>query len=95
MNLTRRIYVLWLILMLFGIGAMAKSGIIPTYRSFACWMSDNDTLYHENRSMLFESASGDGTVIVRVRHQDWNNLETNDRKENTMAPWHDCISKFT
>ena len=95
MNFTRRVYVLGLILMLFSIGAIAKSGIIPTYRSFACWMSNNDTIYHENRSMLFESASGDGTVIVRVRHQDWNNLVTNDRKENSMASWHDCISKFT
>lgn len=95
MKLMNKSYILCLVLIFVCTGVNAKSGVIPTYRSFACWMSDKDTLYHENRSMLLESASGDGSVIVRVRHQDWDNTVSNEKKDNCLAPWHDCISRFT
>lgn len=69
----------------------AKSGIIPTYRSFVLWIEGNDSVYSENRTMLLTSLSPDSSVTITIRHQDWNNM-VNNISEDLMQPWLSIIS---
>lgn len=70
----------------------AKIGRIPTYRSFVYWVQGSDTLYTEYNTILHESVSPDGTIIVRVRHEDWQQ-EVNPKAIERMLPWHSVIAR--
>ncbi|MDE5560970.1 MAG: hypothetical protein K2J00_04085, partial [Bacteroidaceae bacterium] len=70
-----------------------KTSVIPTYRSFVYWIQDKDTVYSENNTLLLESASPDSNIVVRVRHEDWQNT-VNDRKMARLASWHAVMSKY-
>lgn len=70
----------------------AKTGRIPSYMSFVYWIQGTDTLYEENNTLLHESVSPDGTVTIRVRHEDWRNIVT-DKSLLRLAPWHAAVSK--
>lgn len=74
------------------ISISAKTGRIPSYLSFVYWIQGTDTLYEENKTLLHESVSPDGTVTIRVRHEDWKNTVTN-KSIRRLAPWHATISK--
>ena len=63
----------------------AKTGRIPSYISFVYWIQGADTLYEENNTLLHESVSPDGTVTIRVRHEDWRNTVT-DKSLLRLAP---------
>lgn len=84
--------ILFVPLFLLAITASAKQEKIPTYLSFVYWVQGTDTIYEENNTLLQESVSPDGTVIVRVRHEDWKNTVT-DKSIARMAPWHAIISR--
>lgn len=83
---------LFLPLFLFAIAVSAKQERIPTYLSFVYWIQGTDTIYEENNTLLQESVSPDGTIIVRVRHEDWKNTVT-EKSIARLAPWHAVISR--
>lgn len=70
----------------------AKSERIPYYRSFVYWIQGEDTVYVDNSSLLLESLSPDGTVAVRVRHEDWES-GVNSKSIASLAPWHAVMSQ--
>lgn len=70
----------------------AKSERIPYYRSFVYWIQEEDTVYVDNSSLLLESSSPDGTVVVRVRHEDWES-GVNSKSIASLAPWHAVMSQ--
>ena len=72
--------------------ACAKSAKIPTYRSFILWVQAEDTVYVDNSTLLFESPSPDGTVVIRVRHEDWN-PGVSAKSSSRLASWHSVISQ--
>lgn len=72
--------------------ASAKTGRIPSYISFVYWIQGADTIYSEDNTLLHESVSPDGTVTVRVRHEDWKNTVTS-KSILRLAPWHSTVSK--
>ncbi len=71
--------------------AFGKMGRIPTYKSFVYWIQDVDTVYSEGNTLMQESASPDGSIVVRVRHEDWQELATS-RSTKRLAPWHATMS---
>ena len=79
-------------LLLFAISVSARREKIPTYLSFVYWIQGTDTIYGENNTLLHESVSPDGTVTIRVRHEDWNNTVTS-KSIARMAPWHAVVSQ--
>lgn len=83
---------LFIPLFLLAVTASARQEKIPTYLSFVYWVQGTDTIYEENNTLLQESVSPDGTVVVRVRHEDWKNTVT-DKSIARMAPWHAIISR--
>ena len=83
---------IFLPLFLLAVTVSAKREKIPTYLSFVYWIQGTDTLYEENNTLLHESVSPDGTVTIRVRHEDWKNTVT-DKSIARMAPWHAIISR--
>ena len=72
--------------------ASARTGKIPSYKSFVYWIQSTDTVYSEGNALLFESSSPDATVMVRVRHEDWKNTVT-EKSILRMAPWHAVVSQ--
>ena len=70
----------------------ARTGKIPSYKSFVYWIQSTDTVYSEGNALLFESSSPDATVMVRVRHEDWKNTVT-EKSILRMAPWHAVVSQ--
>jgi hypothetical protein len=72
--------------------AFSKTVKIPSYKSFVYWVQGTDSVYEENNTLLQESYSPDGTIIVRVRHEDWRNSVT-DKSLNRIAPWHRAVSQ--
>lgn len=83
-----------LILLFFSVSATAfgKIGRIPTYRSFVYWVQGSDTLYTEDNTIMHESVSPDGTIIIRVRHEEWPHDVTN-KSLARLAPWHSTIAR--
>lgn len=79
-------------LLFFALGSFARMGVVPFYKSFVYWIQGTDTVYHENSTLLQESVSPDGTVIVRVRHEDWRDSVT-PKSIRRMAPWHAAVSQ--
>lgn len=79
-------------LLLFALSISAKREKIPTYLSFVHWIQGADTIYEENNTLLQESVSPDGTVIVRVRHEDWKTTVT-DKSIARLAPWHAVMAR--
>lgn len=84
--------IIFLPLLFLVLVASAKSVKIPSYRSFVYWVQGSDTIYAENNTLLHESVSPDGTVVVRVRHEDWKNTVT-DKSIARMASWHAVMSR--
>lgn len=84
--------ILFLPLLFIALVASAKSEKIPSYKSFVYWIQGTDTVYAENNTLLQESVSPDGTVVVRIRHEDWKNTVT-DKSIARMAPWHIVMSR--
>ena len=84
--------ILFLPLFLCALTAFAKSEKIPSYKSFVYWIQDADTIYEENNTLLQESVSPDGSVVVRVRHEDWKNTVT-EKSIARLAPWHAVMSR--
>lgn len=72
--------------------AFGKIGRIPTYRSFVYWIQGVDTLYTEDNTIMHESVSPDGTIIIRVRHEEWAHGVT-DKSLARLAPWHSTIAR--
>lgn len=72
--------------------AYGKIGRIPTYHSFVYWIQGADTLYSEDNTILHESVSPDGTIVVRVRHEEWPHGVTTKSMER-LAPWHATIAR--
>lgn len=70
----------------------ARSGKVPSYRSFVYWIQGPDTVYTENNTLLQESFSPDGTVAIRVRHEDWKNTVT-AKSIARLAPWHAVVAQ--
>ena len=79
-------------LLCLALTAFARTGKIPSYKSFVYWIQSTDTTYSEGNTLLFESSSPDGTVTVRVRHEDWKNTVT-EKSILRMAPWHAVVSQ--
>lgn len=79
-------------LMLFALVATAKTEKIPFYKSFVYWVQGSDTIYSENNTLLQESVSPDGTIIVRVRHEDWRDIVT-EKSILRLAPWHAAMAR--
>ena len=79
-------------LLLLAMSLSAKTGRIPSYMSFVYWIQGTDTLYDENNTLLHESVSPDGTVTIRVRHEDWKSTVTN-KSLLRLAPWHAAVSQ--
>lgn len=73
--------------------ASARNGSIPTYSAFVRWIQGNDTVYHENNNILLESCSPDGTVTIRVRHEEWDN-SVSEKRQELLQPWHGTMSAF-
>ena len=69
----------------------AKTGTIPTYRSFVLWIEGNDSVYGESRTLLLNSAAPDSSVTISIRHQDWNKQFT-DYSETILQPWHSTMA---
>ena len=82
---------LFLPLLLVSVMVSAKSGNIPSYTSFVYWIQGVDTLYDEGNNILLESSSPDGTVTVRVRHEEWDNV-VSERRQQLIQPWHSAMS---
>lgn len=78
--------------MCLALTASARTGKIPSYKSFVYWIHSTDTVYSEGNALLFESSSPDATVMVRVRHEDWKNTVT-EKSILRMAPWHAVVSQ--
>lgn len=78
--------------MCLALTASARTGKIPSYKSFVYWIQSTDTVYSEGNALLFESSSPDATVMVRVRHEDWKNTVT-EKSILRMAPWHAVVSQ--
>lgn len=78
--------------MCLALTAFARTGKIPSYKSFVYWIQSTDTVYSEGNALLFESSSPDATVMVRVRHEDWKNTVT-EKSILRMAPWHAVVSQ--
>lgn len=85
-------YFVILIFLLASMSSMAKIGRIPTYRSFVYWIQGVDTLYTEDNTILHESVSPDGTVVVRVRHED-RQQGVSFKSMERMAPWHSVLAR--
>ena len=83
---------LYLFLFFAAATASGKSGRIPTYRSFVYWIQGTDTLYTEDNTILHESVSPDGTIVVRVRHEDWRQ-DVTDKSMARLEPWHATIAR--
>lgn len=79
-------------LLFLAMSLSAKTGRIPSYMSFVYWIQGTDTLYDENNTLLHESVSPDGTVTIRVRHEDWKSTVTN-KSLLRLAPWHAAVSQ--
>ncbi len=86
-----RHFLLYLFLLMSGV-AFGKVGRIPTYMSFVYWIQDVDTLYAEGNTIMHESVSPDGTIVIRVRHEDWRQTVT-DKSVARLAPWHATMSQ--
>lgn len=86
----KRIFLLPILLL--ALTASARTGKVPFYKSFVYWIQNTDTLYSENNTLLQESVSPDGTVIIRVRHEDWQDIVT-PKSIKRMAPWHAAVSQ--
>lgn len=84
--------VLLLSFLFLALTASARTGKVPFYKSFVYWVQGTDTVYSENNTLLQESASPDGTVVIRVRHEDWRNSVT-EKSIARMAPWHAIVSQ--
>lgn len=84
--------ILFLSFLLLCLSASARTGKVPFYKSFVYWVQGTDTVYHENNTLLHESTSPDGTVVVRVRHEDWRHVVT-PKSIMRMAPWHAILSQ--
>lgn len=74
------------------LAATAKTERIPSFKSFVYWTQGSDTVYSEDNTLLHESVSPDGTVIVRVRHEDWRDIVT-EKSIARLAPWHAAMSR--
>ncbi len=72
--------------------AFARMGRIPTYHSFIYWIQDVDTTYSEDHTLMHEAASPDGSIVVRVRHEDWQECVT-DKSQARLEPWHATMSR--
>ncbi len=84
---------LWIVLfLLMATSAFGRIGRIPTYKSFVYWVQGTDTLYTEDNTILHESISPDGTIVVRIRHEEWPHGVTNKSIER-LAPWHAAIAR--
>lgn len=81
-------------LLFLALAAMGKSVRIPSYKSFVYWIQGSDTVYCENNTLMHEAESPDGTVIVRVRHEDWRDIVT-EKSIARLAPWHAAMSRCT
>lgn len=79
-------------LLFFAVMASAKTEKIPSYKSFVYWIQGTDTVYAEDNTLLQESLSPDGTVAIRVRHEDWQDIVT-DKSIARLAPWHAVMSQ--
>lgn len=84
--------VLLLSFLFFALTASARTGKVPFYKSFVYWVQGTDTVYSENSTLLQESTSPDGTVVIRVRHEDWRHSVT-EKSIARMAPWHAIVSQ--
>lgn len=84
--------ILFLPLLFFAITVSAKREKIPSYKSFVYWIQGTDTTYSENNTLLQESLSPDGTVAIRIRHEDWQDIVT-DKSIARLAPWHAVMSQ--
>ena len=82
---------LFLPLLFVSVMMAAKSGNIPSYTSFVYWIQGVDTLYNESNNILLESNSPDGTVTIRVRHEEWDN-SVSERRQRIIQPWHSAMS---
>lgn len=80
------------ILILFASASFAKSVRIPTYKSFVYWIQGTDTLYTEDNTLMHESVSPDGSIVIRVRHEDWQQTVT-DRSMARLEPWHATLAR--
>ncbi|MBR5466008.1 MAG: hypothetical protein IKU79_01145 [Bacteroidaceae bacterium] len=83
--------ILFLPLLFLALSLYAKTERIPSYKSFVYWIQGNDSVYEENNTLLQESYSPDGTIIVRVRHEDWRSTVT-EKSLMRLAPWHRIVS---
>ncbi len=72
--------------------AMGKRVRIPKYHSFVYWVQGVDTAYSENHTLLHESISPDSGIVIRVRHEDWQNTIT-PKSEARLFPWHATMSQ--
>lgn len=70
----------------------AKSERIPSYKSFVYWIQGEDTVYTDNSTLLLEAWAPDGTMVVRVRHEERDNM-VNPKSTERLAPWHAVISQ--
>ncbi len=77
--------------LLVATAAFGKMGRIPTYKSFVYWIQDVDTVYTEGNTLMHESTSPDGSIVVRVRHEDWQSSPT-DKSTLRLMPWHATMS---
>ena len=82
---------LFLPLLFVSVMMAAKSGDIPSYTSFVYWIQGVDTLYNESNNILLESNSPDGTLTIRVRHEEWDN-SVSERRQRIIQPWHSAMS---
>lgn len=82
---------LFLPLLFVSVMMAAKSSNIPSYTSFVYWIQGVDTLYNESNNILLESNSPDGTVTIRVRHEEWDN-SVSERRQRIIQPWHSAMS---
>lgn len=84
--------IFFLPLFLCTLATFARSERIPSYKSFVYWTQANDTIYEEDNTLMQESVSPDGLVVVRVRHEDWKNTVT-QKSIARLAPWHAVMSR--
>lgn len=87
-------YLLILLFLSVSATAFCKIGRIPTYRSFVYWVQGADTLYTEDNTIMHESVSPDGAIVIRVRHEAWPHCATN-KSLDRLAPWHATIARRT
>lgn len=91
-QMTMNRYLVILLFLFAPLASFAKIGRIPTYKSFIYWIQGVDTLYSEGNTILHESVSPDGTIVIRVRHEDWQQGVTTKSMER-LAPWHATLAR--